>query len=356
MPLQIVRNNIVKMPVDAIVNAANAHLLAGGGVCGAIFSAAGEAELQRACDQIGGCPTGQAVITPGFALQAKWIIHAVGPVWHGGHCGEEALLRSAYTSSLALASKHRLKSIAFPLISSGIYGYPKDQALKVAMSAIQDYLLAGEEMDVYLVVFDSRAFQLSEALSQGVQSYIDEHYVREIERTDTYRIRQQAEFLESFESSQPSDDFEFPMPRAVPQAPASASDPFQKDGLRALKELLSHRREETFADMLLRLIDEKGFAKDSIVYKRANLERSVFSKLRSGKCAPSKSTAIALAVALELNMDQARDLLARAGYALSPSSLSDVIVSYFIENGWYDILEINAVLFEYNLPCLGAKD
>ena len=162
MPLQIVRNNIVSMDTDAIVNAANSRLRMGSGVCGAIFDTAGPFELQRACDEIGGCPTGGAVITPGFRLKAKYVIHAVGPVWQGGASGEEALLRSAYTRSLELARQHDLKSIAFPLISSGVYGYPKDQALRVALSAIQDDLIANGDMEAYLVLFDRDTFDLAQ--------------------------------------------------------------------------------------------------------------------------------------------------------------------------------------------------
>lgn len=345
MPFQIVRNNIVNMPVDAIVNAANSGLLMGGGVCGAIFSAAGPIRMQAACIPLAPCPTGSAVITPGFKLRAKHVIHAVGPVWHGGKRNEEALLRSAYTKSLELAAENNLHSIAFPLISSGIYGYPKDQALKVALSAIQDFLLTHDDLDVYLVVFDAKAFTLSSQLSANIRSYIDEHYVRAVEASDSRRMRQHEE----------ADFFSVPMPCAAP-APAQSKDLCFERAVRSLDELLSRRHEETFSEMLLRLVDEKGFAKDSIVYKRANIERSVFSKLRSNKdYTPSKSTAVALCIALELNMDQTRDLLSRAGYALSPSSLSDVIISYFIENSQYDIFEINAVLFQYDQTPLGAK-
>lgn len=350
MPFQIVRNNIVNMPVDAIVNAANTRLQMGSGVCGAIFNAAGPYDLQRACDQIGGCATGDAVITPGFDLLARWVIHAVGPVWQGGGYGEEALLRSAYTRSLEIARQNGLHSIAFPLISSGVYGYPKDQALSVALSAIQSFLLKADDMSVYLVVFDRTAFTLSEKLTGQVESYIGEHFVQTVEAAQPpRRLQREAEFRAEAEI----EAFIAPSPCAAPAAPEKAP---KKSISRSLEELLRRRHEETFSEMLLRLVDEKGFAKDSIVYKRANLERSVFSKLRSNKnYAPSKSTAVALCIALELNMDQTRDLLARAGYALSPSNLGDVIVSYFIESSQYDIFEINAVLFQYGQPCLGAK-
>lgn len=340
MPLQIVRNNIANMPVDAIVNAANSRLQMGSGVCGAIFTAAGPRELQRACDRIGHCAAGDAVITPGFNLPARYVIHAVGPVWQGGSFNEEALLRSAYTRSLEIARQNDLHSIAFPLISSGVYGYPKAQALQVALSAIQAFLLDADDMNVYLVVFDPAAFRLSEKLLGSVESYISEHFVHTVEASQPLRRMRMEEtrFPDSCESA--------PLPCSAPTARAA----------RSLDELLAHRHEETFSEMLLRLVDEKGFSKDSIVYKRANIERSVFSKLRSNKdYTPSRPTALALCIALELNLDQTKDLLARAGFALSPSNLGDVIVSYFIESGLYDIFEVNATLFNYGLPGLGSK-
>lgn len=356
MPFQIVRNNIADMHVDAVVNAANNRLQMGSGVCGAIFSAAGPDQLQSACNTIGGCATGDAVITPGFNLYAKWVIHAVGPVWQGGDHNEEALLRSAYIRSLELARAKKLKSIAFPLISSGVYGYPKEPALQVALSAIREFLMDADDMEVFLVVFDQTAFRLSKALTDRVESYIDEHFVRASEESRRMRSRMAEEASFRFDEA---DVFNAPPPCAAPKPPKSVipkKHSLFENVAKSLEDMLSRRHEETFSEMLLRLVDEKGFAKDSIVYKRANIERSVFSKLRSNKnYAPSKSTAVALCIALELNMDQTKDLLARAGYALSPSSLSDVIVSFFIENSQYDIFEINAALFQYDQPCLGAK-
>ena len=317
------------MQVDAIVNAANTDLAMGGGVCGAIFKAAGPAELQAACDKVAPIKTGGAAITPGFNLPAKFVIHAAGPVYrHWNAKQNEQLLRSAYTESLKLAHKHKCDSIAFPLISSGIYGYPKDEALQVATAAIKDFL-ADHDMDVYLVIFDRVAFVVSEELLGAVESYIDENYV------DTHAVRRR-ELLE-VEYKAISDAMM--APSFAGTAPMAAS--------KGLDDLIDEL-DEPFNTTLLRLIDAK-------VYKRANIDRKLFSKIRTGKgYMPSKRTILALAIALELTLDETDDLLERAGYALSHSQKFDVIVEYFIVSGKYDIFEINEVLFKYDQPLLGA--
>lgn len=342
MPFEIVRNDITKMPVDAIVNAANSGLAPGGGVCGAIFSAAGYDQLDRACRFIGHCEVGQAVITDGFALPAKYVIHAVGPIWRGGGQNEAALLKSCYTNALLLAEKKRCRSIAFPLISSGIYGYPKAEALKIAAGAISEFLLS-HEMQVYLAIFDRSAVILSEKLQANIQSYIDDHYV-DIHRFDR---RQNTESV--FHGRQLAEQDAMMAPMAA-SMPARESAPEKKK--RSLKELLGHL-EESFSRMLLRLIDEKGMT-DVEVYKRANIDRKLFSKIRKDGYNPSKQTAIALAIALRLNLDETRDLLGKAGYSLSHSSKFDVIIEYFIEEGVYDIYEINEALFAFDQRLLGA--
>jgi O-acetyl-ADP-ribose deacetylase (regulator of RNase III) len=327
MPFTIVRQDITKLNVDAIVNAANTDLAMGGGVCGAIFKAAGAAELQAACDKLSPIKTGEAVITPGFRLPAKFVVHAAGPVYHGGKHDEEALLRSAYINSMKRAVENGCESIAFPLISSGIYGYPKDEALRVATSAIQAFL-SDHDLDVTLVVFDKAAFAVSEKLLGEVDSYIDEHYVDEhqIERRKLLDVETEA------------------LSDAAMLAPSSGA---------GLDDLVGNL-DEPFSDTLLRLIDAKGKT-DVEVYKRANLDRKLFSKIRTGKgYTPSKKTAVALAVALELSLDETDDLLERAGYALSHSHKFDVIVEYFIVSGKYDIFEINEVLFKYDQPLLGG--
>jgi O-acetyl-ADP-ribose deacetylase len=346
MPFQIVRDNIVHMKTEAIVNAANAKLTAGGGVCGSIFDAAGYEALQRECNAIGHCDVGGAVITRGYNLPAKHIIHAVGPIFQGGNHNEEMLLRSCYLSSLNLAKEHGIASIAFPLISSGIYGYPKDLALQIAISAIGEFLLHND-MYVYLVVYDRDAYRLSEKLFASIQSYIDDHYVSGRENLEHLRStpdRTPSEYGDGYAGGFAG----APAPMAAP-APAKASI-FPSISLQNALRYVT----DTFSLSVLKWIDRKGL-KDVDVYKKANLDRKLFSKLRGKKnYTPSKQTAIALAIALELNLDETKDLLARAGYALSPCSRFDLIVSYFIRKGNYNIFEINQALFAFDEELLGA--
>lgn len=331
MPLTIVRQDIAKMKVDAVVNAANTGLQMGGGVSGAIFHAAGERELRAACDKLAPVKVGEAAITPGFGLPAKYVIHAVGPVYHRWsrkRCRE--LLASAYESALKLAAEKGCESIAFPLISSGTYGYPKEEALEVARQSIERFLKTFD-MDVYLAVFDPSAFQVSKALLGRVESYIDEHYVK----SHTFTRNRAAEF--EAENMEQTGAFSMPMMAAAP----------------ALDELLGDL-DEPFSDTLLRLIDQKGKT-DVEVYKKANIDRKLFSKIRKGQgYTPKKPTILALAIALELTLSETDNLLERAGYALSHASKFDVIVEYFIVNRNYDIFEINEVLFAYDQPLLGA--
>jgi O-acetyl-ADP-ribose deacetylase (regulator of RNase III) len=331
MPLQIIRNDITKMDVDVIVNAANSALKMGGGVCGAIFKAAGAKELQAECDSIGGCETGNAVITKGYKLPARHIIHTVGPVWHGGKNDEEKLLRSCYIKSLNLAKEYELESIAFPLISSGIYGYPKGEAFKVAVTAIQDFLLENEMM-VYLIVFDKAAVEISEMLYTSIEKYIDDKYDDEKAESREFRLlNEEADIYYSV---------------SAPKMSKASKD-------KSLEDIVS-QLDETFSEMLLRLIDEKEMT-DVETYKKANIDRKLFYKIRTDKFyRPRKATALALCIALELNLDQTKDLLARAGYALSRSSKFDIIVEYFIERGIYNIFEINEALFAFEENLLGV--
>lgn len=370
MPLEIVRNDITKMKVDAIVNAANSDLQKGGGVCGAIFAAAGAEMLQAECDLIGRCDVGEAVLTSGGNLPAGFIIHTAGPVWHGGHSDEERLLRSCYANSLALAAAHGFKTLAFPLISSGIYGYPKDLALAVAVSAIGEFLLEHELM-VYLAVYDKASVVLSENLFSAIAQFIDDNYVDEHQHFERNRsvserfcqtdyIRYEPDSSTAGVATQPVKPGKISLDD-VARAPAKTEkrnlEPVvmapAKKGKRSLEEAVSHLG-ESFSQRLLRLIDEKGLT-DVETYRRANIDRKLFSKVRGGKdYNPSKATAIAFAIALKLNFDDTRDLLGTAGYFLSSGSKFDVIIAYFIEEGVYSIHEINEALFAFHQPLLGA--
>lgn len=341
MPFTIVRQDITRMHVDAIVNAANTSLLMGGGVCGAIFRAAGPADLQAACDRLAPIQTGEAVVTPGFQLPAKYVIHTAGPVYHGGQHGESSQLSACYRNSLLRAVEQHCESIAFPLISSGIYGYPKDQALQIASETIKTFL-QDHDLVVYLAIFDQEAFRASQKLLGAVASYIDEHYVAA--HTEKSRGRQlldveQAILNEPILRRSETEDH-YTQIAAAPTAPS-------------LDERIANL-DEPFSTTLLRLIDAKGKS-DVEVYKKANLDRKLFSKIRSSQdYLPSKRTAIALAIGLELTLTETDDLLERAGYSLSPSQKFDVIVEYFIVNGQFDIFAINEVLFQYDQPLLGS--
>lgn len=394
MPFTIVRQDITRMNVDAIVNAANPQLAMGGGVCGAIFEAAGAAQLQAACNKVAPIETGSAAITPGFALPAQFVIHTAGPVYYQQDAAEsERLLRSAYTESLALAAENACTSIAFPLISSGIFGYPKADALRIATCAIRDFLET-HDMDVYLAIYDQTAFELSEQLLGEVESYIDQNYVdkhfidrpqraarlfrswrRGAQMAGAARVAADAGAGEAtdeaataafadadgdatavaaaaFAGSFPFDESFTCADAAVAESPMNAFGAAPAPtGLDAVIENL----DEPFNATLLRLIDAKGKT-DVEVYKRANISRKLFSKIRTGKgYTPSKRTIIALAIALELTPEETNDLLERAGYTLSHSQLFDVIVEFFIVHGKYDIFEINEVLFKYDQPLLGAS-
>ncbi len=338
MPLEIVRNDITKMKVDAIVNAANSSLLGGGGVDGAIHRAAG-AGLLAECRTLGGCQTGKAKLTGGYHLPAKYVIHTVGPVYKDGKHGEKALLASCYRESLALAKAHGCQTLAFPLISSGIYGYPKDQALKVAVDVIGDFLLENE-MTVYLVIFDRAAYQIGEKLFSEIAEYIDDRYVDAHIDLARERIRQNA------------------LPSAAPRAGRDDDfSPMRSYSAMSLADDLDRKLrqiDESFSQMLLRKIDEKGMT-DAECYKKANIDRKLFSKIRSDvHYKPSKPTALAFAISLELSLEETEDLLRKAGFALSRSNKFDIIIEYFISRGNYNVFEINEALFAFDQSLLGA--
>ena len=399
MPFSIVCNNIAAVRADAIVNAANEHLAAGGGVCGAIFAAAGAGALQAACDKIGYCPTGSAVATPAFGLNARWIIHAVGPIWRGGTSGEEAALRSCYRQTLALAEKLGARSVAFPLISSGTYGYPKRAALAVATSEVRAFL-ADHDLDVTLVVFNRDAVSIGNELYFAVENYLDDVYVAVRETPRGRSLEQTAVFEALAEKRDAAPEPVRAAPRvdpatgepplgahaapvmgaahAAPAAGASAPTPASvasaapahaarkkkqklkvkpsRSGISGAIEsirLMIGNLDASFSQTLLALVDSRGLT-DAEVCSRANLSRGLLAQIRKDSgFQPSKPVALALAVALGLTLDETGDLLARAGLALSHGSKRDVIVEYFIRTGVYDVYAINEALFAFDQPLLG---
>ncbi len=342
MPVKIVRDDITKMEVDAIVNAANNALTGGGGVDGAIHRAAGP-ELLAECRTLDGCETGSAKRTGAYRLPCRYVIHTVGPVWRGGYYGERELLESCYRTSLELALEGECESIAFPLISSGVYGYPKAQALQVAMETVSRFLLEHDIM-VYIVIFDRSSYQISEKLFADITAYIDQRYVDEHTDGSVEQARRHRIARESMESGPLSAEY-------VPFAAAAAPPPLSV--AHTLEETLRHL-DAGFSQTLLRLIDQSGMS-DAQCYKKANIDRKLFSKIRSNpNYRPSKPTVLAFAVALELSLEETEALLRRAGFALSHASKFDIIVEYFIMQSCYDVFTINEALFAFDQPLLGG--
>lgn len=339
MPLQIVRNDITKMKVDAIVNAANASLLGGGGVDGCIHRAAGP-ELLAECRTLGGCKNGSAKLTGAYRLPCRYVIHTVGPVWQGGGHGERDALISCYRTSLALAKDAKCETVAFPLISSGVYGYPKEQALRVAIDTIGAFLLEND-MTVFLVIFDKAAYHISGKLFADIKAYIDDQYVDEYAESVSQRLRRSNAYrMPPCEAPKVFIESDHTMPMAT-QKHKSLED--------AVRQL-----DESFSEMLLRKIDESGMT-DAQCYKKANIDRKLFSKIRSDKLyKPSKPTVLAFAIALRLSLAETKDMLRKAGFALSHSNKFDIIIEFFIASGNYNIFEINEALFAFDQSLLGA--
>ncbi|WP_418742702.1 macro domain-containing protein [Enorma massiliensis] len=377
MPFSIVRDDISRVHADVLVNAANVRLAPGGGVCGALFSAAGFDEMRAACETIGGCATGDAVATPAFNLPARWCVHAVGPIWRGGRAHEEELLHRCYRSAFARAVELGARSVAFPLISAGIYGFPVERALAIAREEVAAFLRHHDEVALTLVVFERAVVQMGNALVEQVQEYIDDEYVdsSSFMRRDMGELERELQWTEdasaplSVEMAEPvappeylqEDDASIAAPRpfvaanirmpgaAMPGAPSRAGATLDAEIAQLVSTL-----DAPFSTTLLALIDARGMT-DAEVYHRANISRQLFSKIRGNESyRPSKQTVVALAIALELDMSATQDLLARAGFTLSKSSKFDVIVRFFIERGIYDLFQLNEVLFAYDLPLVGS--
>ena len=342
MPLQIIRQDITKMRVDAIVNTTNEEMVGYSGVDLAIHTIAG-AELDAECAKLAPLGLGQAKLSGAYGLPCKYVIHTSGPVWRGGLVGESIILRSCYIESLKLAVKNGCRSVAFPLISSGVYGYPKDQVLKFAIQTITEFLF-DHELTVYLCVFDKESYSFSQKLFSDIQEFINDEYVDEHDE----------DFYETFDGSID----EMPMAKCI-QAPmcADAMMPRKRETSSAagksLREYMK-QMDRSFQEMLFDLIDESGMT-DVECYKKANVDKRTFSKIKSNKdYKPSKQTVIAFAISLQLDMDTTQELLATAGFTLSRSKVFDKIIRYFIHNGNYDIFEINEALFEFDQILLGS--
>ena len=347
MSFKIVRNDITKMNTEAIVNTANEEVTFSTGCDTAVYKAAGAEELLAyRKEHIGPVSEGDVFITPGFNLQAKYIIHAVSPLYMGGNEGEEEKLRSCYRKSLQLAKEHEIKSIAFPLIATGGFGYPKEEGMRIAVDEINAFLLEND-MDIYLVVFDEDSRRLGARIYPRLEEYIDRNYVESASQKEY--LCYDAEPVLGMVPSVMEELFVGSVPVDSLQEPQHYFDYDKHES--NLEDRLKHIS-DTFSEYLLYLINEKGM-ENSEVYKRAIVDKKTFSKLKNNpNYHPQKLTALCLSVGARLNIDETRDLLARAGYALSPCDLTDIIFSYFIENEIYDMIEIDIQLEEHGLPCI----
>lgn len=348
MSLEIIRNDITKVSADAIVNTANPQVGYGSGVDSLIYNAAGVEELLEERAKIGEIEPGSAAMTPAFNLDAKYIIHAVGPYWIDGRHGEPEAVASCYREALSLAKDSDCESIAFPLLSSGNNGFPNDLALSIAIKEISAFLFENE-MTVYLVVYNKEAFELSTRLFNDIAEYIDDDDIRPQHPSElnmSYLGREQRPRRRSgvmFDSAK----------LTVPHELGLYEEVYIESDNASIDDLIKNK-DLTFQEHLFRLIDRKGM-EDKEVYKKANIDRKHFSKIKSNvNYNPSKKTALAFAIALGLNLDETKDLLLTAGIALSRSSTFDIIVEYCIEHNVTDINEINCILFKYDQPILGA--
>ena len=363
MPFKIVRNDITKMNTEAIVNTANDHVSVGTGCDSAVYKAAGvDVLLKYREENIGFVPEGGAFITPGFNLKAKYIIHAVSPLYMGGDKGEEEKLRSCYRKSLQIAKENGIKSISFPLISTGGFGYPKEEGMRIAVDEINAFLLSND-MEIFLVVFDTKATQLGEKIFPELEAFIDHNYVKEA-REEEYGDA----YIEERSMKSAMSAGVMPMEESICDSCMSiADDDFDEcdeeafdlwddeDSVLELEKKLNERlahKADTFSEYLLYLIESKNMTNVE-VYKRACLTKQYFHKINKNKdFHPEKIKALLLCVGAKLNLDETKELLARAGYALSPADLTDIIFTFFIEHKHYDVIDIDIQLEEHGLPCI----
>lgn len=372
MPLKIIRNDITKMNTQAIVNTANSHPAVGNGCDRAVYNAAGYDELLKyRKEHIGSAAEGTAFITPGFNLQAEYIIHAVSPRYIDGAHGEEKKLRACYRNSLMIAKMNSIKSVAFPLISTGSFGYPKEEGMRIAVEEINSFLIH-DDIQIYLVVFDDRSAHIGKKLSINLEAYIDQNYVAEKQTMEYAPVRMAPQCTTSMASSVQKERqktkkksttqnsapvLEAPHVHKADR-PLLSSNPwdgttdfFASKHESRLEERIKHTT-DTFSQYLMYLIQDKKM-ENAEVWKRAIIDKKVFSKIKNNPdYHPQKLTALCLCIGAKLNLDETKDLLARAGYALSPCDKTDIIFSYFIENEIYDMIELDIQLEEHGLPCI----
>ena len=357
MPLKIIRNDITRVKADAIVNTANPLPRIGAGTDRAIHDAAGP-ELLASRKQIGPIAVGSCAATPAFRLNASYVLHTVSPGWEGGGKGEAETLRRAYDAALETADSLGCRSVAFPLLAAGSYGFPHDLALSVAIQAFTDFLL-DHDVTILLVLFNGKAFGLAASLFDDLKSYIDDNYVDAQEIREYGAAAQQRPRREPptalrrnarAESGALPRDADF-CSSAMAMPPAMAMPSAAMPAGESLEEFL-RQSESTFTESLLDLLRERA-GKDSEVYKRAEISKQLFSKILSNRdYKPTKDTAIQLAIGLQLDLAQTQKLLEKAGYALTRSSKADLVVQYYIERKIYSVSFINEALSDCGLPLL----
>ena len=346
MPFRIIRDDITKVKADAIVNPANPEPVIGGGVESAIYEAAGKEKLLEERKELGRLQPGKVGVTEAFNLDAKYIVHVSGLYWKGGNSFEARCLKECYEKALKAALDKGCKSIAFPLLGTGTYGFPKDIGLDVAVSTFTEFL-EEYEMEITLVVFDNEAVNVSGKLAYEVKSFIDDKYALEVLETEYKKDRN----IECYEL--PNERFHLLLKEETYDVPDNActKETFSAEPSGSLEAALKNIYKESFEKHLQQLINKKGL-RNSEVYAAANISKQYFSKLLKGQVKPSKDKMLALAVGLRLNMDETADFLRIAGYALSPISQTDTVVEYFIRKQEYNVLKINIVLFDYGLEPL----
>ena len=348
MPLHFIQNDIAKVKADILVNSANPEVAIGTG-CDANLHAAAGPQLFEARKKIGPIATGEACITDAYNLPAKYVIHTVAPIWQDGHHKEGMLLKRCYDNCLKLAEEYKADSIAFPLLSTGNYAFPKDLALDIAVNKCEKWL-KDHELTIYIVVYDRESYQISLDLHHEVETFINN--ALSIEPAPSLTYGQRRKLLASMSSApyvlheqEEADDEIVSYEPAVGYTGALS--------LSSIDGLPEFKAGKSFQDTLFEFCDRSGMS-DPEIYKRANMDRKLFSKIKNPKYLPRKNTILSLAIALRLNLKDTNRLLASAGYAMSDGQVSDIIIRYFIQTKHYDIYDINTVLFEYHQPTLGV--